>query len=239
MKKYKAIILAAGRGKRIKKIFNKPKCLLRFRNNDLTIIQRLYEMLKSKKISNIIVVTGYKKNLIKKTLGKKVKYYFFKNYNKSNNLQTLLSIKKELKGNLLCFFSDLIFDKNILEGILKNKNDFCIAIDTGKILNGTMRIKKRGNKIIDIGNQIKRSDGHGNFIGISKFSKKGTTLLKKYLIQEKKNTKNYYTLALKNIAQDGLKINFFDCKKYFWKEIDTAKDFYDVKNIIVNNEFKY
>ena len=57
-----------------------------------------------------------------------------------------------------------------------------------------MRIKLKRNNVINIGSHIKVSKGHGNFIGISKFSK--NKMLKKYLISHKDNRKDYYTVVL-------------------------------------------
>ena len=122
----KAIILAAGTGSRIKKIHNKPKALLEFGKKRESIIQRLYYILKKKKFSKIIIITGYKNNLIKKNLSKnKISFLNFKNYRKTNNLQTLLFAKKELNSGFLCFFADLIFDENLVNKILRIKKKNC------------------------------------------------------------------------------------------------------------------
>jgi len=235
----KAIILAAGRGTRLRKYHNKPKCLIRFGKKKISIIERLYYILKKKKISNIVVVTGFKNQQIKKVLRKKVRYINFKDYKNTNNLQSLLFARNEINDEFLCFFSDLIFDETIIDKIIMKKSDFCLAVDTSRVLKGTMRFKKDKKGIADIGNHLSVSNGDGNFIGISKFSQKGALLLKKYLIEEKKNKKDYYTIVIKKISNDGKIVNFFDCKKYFWKEIDTYKDLCDMKKIINKKIFKY
>ncbi len=236
----KAIILAAGIGSRIKKIYDKPKALLQFGEKRKSIIQRLYGILKKKKFSDIIVVTGYKSNLIIKNLSKnEVSFLNYKNYRKTNNLQTLLFAKKELNSAFLCIFADLIFDENIVNKILKVNKKIVLAIDSSKVLSGTMRIKKNLNKITGIGNHISASQGHGNFIGIAKFSKKGAILLKKYLLKEKKNKKDYYTVVFNKMMANKVSINYYDCKNYFWKEIDTKKDLLEMKKIVKRKKFNY
>ena len=40
-----------------------------------------------------------------------------------------------------------------------------------KVLSGTMRIKKKQDKIMGVGSHIPTKNGDGNFIGIAKFSK--------------------------------------------------------------------
>ena len=38
----------------------------------------------------------------------------------------MLAAKRELEGELLCFFSDLIFDEKIIDKILNKKVDFVL-----------------------------------------------------------------------------------------------------------------
>ena len=85
----KAIILAAGKGRRLKNIFQKPKCLITLPNKE-TILERICRILIKNNIKEIIVVTGYKSELIKKKKLKKIKTFFFYKYYQSNNLQSIL-----------------------------------------------------------------------------------------------------------------------------------------------------
>ena len=95
-----------------------------------------------------------------------------------------------------------------------------------------MRIKKKQDKITGVGSHIPIKNGDGNFIGIAKFSKPGALLLKSHLMREKNNKKDYYTHVINKIIEERKIVNFFDCKKYFWKEIDTYKDLCDMKAVI-------
>lgn len=208
---------------------------------DTTLIERTCKILNNNNFKKIIIVTGYKYLDIKKKLKneKNIRFNYFRDYKKTNNLQTLLSIKSEIKNEFYCFFSDLVFDEEILKKLEKKKNDFCIVVDTSKSLKNTMRVKLKKKKIIDIGNHIKTNEANGNFIGIAKFSKKGSLLLKKNLVEERKNYKDYYTKAIEKIIKKGFEVNFFDSKSYFWKEIDTLSDYNELKKIIKKNKFKY
>ena len=50
-------------------------------------------------------------------------------------------------------------------------------------------------------------------------------MLKRYLNEEKKNKKDYYTTVFNKMAANGQAINYYDCEGYFWKEIDTVEDY--------------
>ena len=225
----KAIILAAGVGSRIKKFtVNHHKSLIKIGNT--TLLSRMVNYLIDIDIKDILIVTGYKSKQITNEIKKKAKYIYFPGYKKSNNLQTLLHVYKEIKGPFICLFSDIFFDKKILINLKKNTNQICLAIDTSKVLKNTMRIKKMNNKLIDIGSQIKEVDGDGNFIGIAKFSKKGAENLKKSLSFCKDNHNDYYTYALKRLIQKKNRISYLDVKPLYWTEIDFYKDYLKLKN---------
>ena len=220
----KAIILAAGVGSRIKKFSKKKhKSLIKIGNKSL--LSRIVENLINIKIKDILIVTGYKSEQIRNEIKTKANYIYFPRYQTSNNLQTLLYVKDQIKGPFLCLFSDIFFDKKILLNLKNSSKDICLAIDTTKVLKNTMRIKIKNKKLIDIGSQIKVSDGDGNFIGISKFSKKGAVKLKKSLLFYKNNYTDYYTLALRRLIRKKNRISFFDVKSLYWTEIDFYKDY--------------
>ena len=227
-----AIILAAGRGSRLKGFFNKPKCLIKLGKNNLTLLERTYNNLKDSSIETINIITGYKHRDVYKILKKKASYIHYKNYRKTNNLQTLLFAKNLLNTSFICLFADIIYEKKIIKKLLRNKNDICLVIDTSKVLKGTMRVIIKNNKIIDIGSHIKVSEAHGNFIGIAKFSNIGSKILKKYLLKEKNNYKDYYTQALRKMIVSGQNISYINIKNEFWKEIDTNKDLIETKKMM-------
>ena len=106
----KAIILAAGRGSRLRGVLKgKPKPLLKI--GDTTLVENLINNLKILNINKIIVVVGYKSQQIRNKLKNKVKFIYYPHYKLTNNLHTLLYVRKELNEPLLCLFSDVLFSK--------------------------------------------------------------------------------------------------------------------------------
>ena len=73
-----AIILAAGKGRRLEKKFNKPKCLITLPTGE-TILDRICRILKDNKIKKIFIVTGYKNKLIDQHKPNNTKTIFFQN----------------------------------------------------------------------------------------------------------------------------------------------------------------
>ena len=143
----KAIILAGGRGKRLRPITdNIPKPLIPINNKPL--IERTIKYLKRFGINQIIISTGYKSKLIEKFLKTK------KNFGceiifsiEKTPLGTGGAVKKALKfvqdDSFLVINGDIITNIN-LQKILKKSNT--IAANELKTKFGTMNIKN--NKIL-------------------------------------------------------------------------------------------
>ena len=227
----KAIILAAGKGSRLQKLLKgNPKPLLKI-GNDI-ILKIIIKKLQKLKIEKIIVVTGYQSIKIRKKIRQKVKFIHYPNFNKTNNLHTLLHIKDELNEPLLCLFSDVIFEISILKKLINSKKKFLLAVDKKSNLMGTMRVKIKKNLIKEIGSHINLKQSNGNFIGFAKFSKSGARMLKN-TIKNYKNSKfnDYYTLAINEMIKKKNRINFIDVNKYLWKEIDTIEDYILAKQV--------
>ena len=67
MHNFTPIILAAGFGSRINNVSNNPKCLLKV--NKKAIIEYTLENLISRGINEVVIIVGYKKELVVKKLG--------------------------------------------------------------------------------------------------------------------------------------------------------------------------
>lgn len=153
----KAIILAGGRGKRLRPITDKiPKPLIPINNKPL--IERTIKYLKKYGITEIIISSGYKSNLIEKFLKKK------KNFGcniifsiEKTPLGTGGAIKKALRfvdeESFVVLNGDIITNID-LKKILKKPNT--IAANELKTKFGTMDI--RNNKILKFNEKKDVSD---------------------------------------------------------------------------------
>ena len=111
------IVLASGRGSRLKKLTKKiPKCLVSVRSK--TIIDYISENFR--KFNQTIILTGYKSNLIdKKFINlKKVKN---EKYMSTNMVYSLFCAKKYIKQDLIISYSDIIFDHRIIDEMIEIK----------------------------------------------------------------------------------------------------------------------
>ncbi|MBC8489391.1 MAG: phosphocholine cytidylyltransferase family protein [Bacteroidetes bacterium] len=231
----KAIILAAGRSSRLYPItLEKPKCLLEVGGR--RIIDRQIAAIREIGIKDILIVVGYKGDVIKDDLGNSVRYREYHDYNKTNNLHTLWSVKDELQSDFLCFFSDVLFDSELIKKAKDSIQDFCMIIDTSRVLEGTMRVTIKDGKLTAIGSQVSISNASGNFIGIAKFTKAGANKLVKQM--EKMISgyhDDYYTMAIDILAKKGTEIGYVDVGNGNWIEVDTKEDFERANQLFSSN----
>ena len=235
-----AIILAAGRGSRLKSLTkNNPKSFLKIYGK--TLIERQIENLYAVGIKNISLVVGYKKE---KFLYLKKKLFLNKNWNNTNMIYSLFKSKKWLFNcDCIICYSDIIYDKKILKQLLNHKSDFVIPYNLNWKQNWKDRYKNplkdletfqiSNGLINEIGNKPKNyKDIQGQFMGLVKISKKNSRKLFHFYINLKKNVQkkihftNFLDLLIKS---KKFSIRGFGTKHY-WYEIDNQKDYLVAKN---------
>ncbi len=110
----KAIIMAAGVGRRLLGLnLNKPKCLLTAEGGE-TLIRRSVNLLVSKGISDITVIVGYKADLIRNELNNDVAYFENPHFRTTNSIMSLWYARDLLEDDVLLLNGDLYYEPSIL-----------------------------------------------------------------------------------------------------------------------------
>ena len=109
---------------------NSPKCLLEI--NGKTIIQTQIDHLRSLGINNISVVKGY---LQEKICLPNLTYYFNDNYRQNNILESLFCAEGELYDDVIILYSDIIFEKRVVEKLIGSRHEISIVTDVKWTLN--------------------------------------------------------------------------------------------------------
>ena len=103
----KAIILAAGEGKRLRPLTNNtPKCLVNLFGKSL--LQWQIETFRSCQIDDISVVTGYRSELINLP---GLKIFQNKKFETTNMVESLFCASQELSEQTIVSYGDIIFEK--------------------------------------------------------------------------------------------------------------------------------
>ena len=230
----KGVILAAGRSTRLYPVtLHTPKCLLKVGNK--TMIERQIEYFKKCGIEDMIVIVGFHESKIKEVLGDSVKYILNPDFSTTNNIYSLFLAKEDLKGEeFVCVYSDLFFTPKILRKCISSKEGICLAVDR-KPVEGTIRVKIEEDSIAMITMELSVEEADGNFIGMAKFSPKGSENIfneLEELVKNKENLKDYYTIGLVSLINKGKKIGFIQTDGDTWVDIDTEKELEYVRRVV-------
>ena len=238
----KSIIIAAGLGRRLNPLTKtRPKSLLPIGKQ--TILERQINIYKSLGIRNINIIVGYKKNKFEPKFGK---FIFNKDYKNNNILESLFCAQRQIKGNCLISYSDILFKKSVVEKLLKSKKAISIVVDTdwqkayrGRKMHPKSQAEKalfdKKNILLKTGKHLQLKDSNSEFIGMLKLNKLGSKIFLKYYKIAKKKYKNNFFNAQK--FKKAYLTDFFlylisqkvkiSCVKISgnWMEIDTIEDY--------------
>ena len=231
----KAIILAAGRGSRMKNLTSdKPKCLVKLHGKPLLEWQ-LESMYKSG-ISEIAVVTGYKNNML-------FSYNlveFHNSYWASTQMVASLACASDWLENDQCIVSygDIFYDKSAIQSLIHSNANIAVTYDPNwlQLWEGrfgdplldaeTFRINT-DDTLLEIGNKPKlTSQVQGQYMGLLRFTPDGWKefQLTRNLVPLKKMNSMDMTETLQMFLQKSSMKIYTIPYKGTWGEVDTESD---------------
>lgn len=247
-----AVILAAGMGKRLKSLTeNNPKCMVSVGGG--TLIQRLLTTLEDYSLSQIVIVVGYKADVLKEhisTLNIKTKIVYITNdvYYKTNNIYSLYLAREYLiSEDTLLFESDIIFSKDVLECVIHDHRRTLALVDKFESwMDGTCLCIDKKDNITDFITKTRfdysKSSSYYKSINIYKFSvdfskRLYVPFLKAYL--QSMGTNEYYENVLRVISiLDKPDIKVKRLERGVWYEIDDINDLKIAESLFASDSDK-
>lgn len=162
------LILAAGNGTRIRSVSHElPKPLVDFRGKPILehVIRRAHQA----GIDNFVIVVGYRSDLIRawfdsRSLGVSIKFVENQDYHKANGISALKA-KNELRENFLLLMADHIFEPQTARVLLQQQlapGEVILAVDPNIDrtfdLDDATKVRRNGDRIVDIGKEIAHYD---------------------------------------------------------------------------------
>jgi choline kinase len=230
----KALILAAGRGTRIRSIHgDHPKCLIRFNGTQSTILDHQIESLFSVGVTNIGIVVGYEKDQIIQHVIKNYrdhhKYFsFIENaaFATTNNIYSFWLAQKWLNGEpFICLNADVVCDARILAPAVEPVAPITMIVDP-RWRDETMKVIVSGNRVIQMSKLITKDDFSGTYIGITTFGAgiQEALFAKINDLIETGNKDVFFNVAVQQLADEGVHVGFTSTGDLPWAEIDDPGD---------------
>lgn len=169
----KAIILAAGMGKRLAEIgWDRPKCLLDFSGR--TLLDLMLSSVTACRIDRVVVVVGYQQALVRQAVaaaGVEAEFVVNDDYAETNTVHSLYLAREHLDDDFVYFNADVLFDAGILPMLLAGDGGR-LAVDVKHCGDEEVKvIVDSAGRIERIGKLLPTSECLGEFIGIGKFAK--------------------------------------------------------------------
>ena len=175
----KAIILAAGKGKRLDTIRGDyPKCLLEV--GGVSLIERQIRVLKAAGIDDITVVIGFGGEHVRERCGSNVSYVENEPHAKTNSLYSLWLTRDLLSDGFVVLNADVLFHTQMLVDLLSSEHEDALLISyqpRATLGEEEMKVKVEDGRVVDISKQMDPAEADGENVGIVKFGPSGATLL--------------------------------------------------------------
>lgn len=241
----RAIVLAAGRGTRLAPYTSEiPKCMLPI--GDYSILERQTRTLQRAGINEIVVVKGFGAEHVNLP---GLRYYVNDQYETTNMVQSLFSAEKELHGDVIVSYGDILYSDYVLRELLSGSpSGIAVVGDTrwcdyyqrrfgDPYLEAESFAYDSDGRILQIGaSRPSRSNVQAQYIGLIRFTEAGCQgaravyhdAKKRYWDREWKRGRtfrdSYMTDFLQALIEDGAAVHVVPIERG-WLEFDSARDY--------------
>ncbi|MBV9675557.1 MAG: phosphocholine cytidylyltransferase family protein [Acidobacteriaceae bacterium] len=230
----KALILAAGRGTRIRSVHgDRPKCLIPCNGSASTILDHQIESLFSVGIAKIGIVVGYEKDqiiqhVVTKYRDRHRRFCFIENplFATTNNIYSFWLARMWLNGEpFVCLNGDVVFDTRILVPALESVAPITMIVDP-EWRDETMKVIISEDRVIRMSKRILQSEFSGTYIGITSFAAdvQEELFAKINNLIRTGHENDFFNVAVQQLADEGVRVSFTSTGHLPWAEIDDPGD---------------
>ena len=248
------VILAAGMAKRLRPLTDeRPKCLLKV--GERTLLQRTVDAMLTAGINELVVVTGYRANMIRDFLTSHyltpqsnlspltshlspLKIHFIDNpdYAHNNNIFSLWLTRPFTDGrDFLLMDSDILCDPAIIPTVI-NVGDSALALNRHELGEEEMKIVADAEgRITEISKTCRPEDAAGESVGIERMTADYSTALfceLEQMIEREGLIDIFYERAFERLIPQGHTFRIVDTTDLFSIELDTPEDFENAQRLI-------
>lgn len=226
--------------------------------NEKTLLEHQIESFKNFGLSDITVITGWKKERFSIP---GVNYVNNENYASTGQFHSLMCAKHKMKNGFIYVNGDVLVDERLIKELASRKEDIIIVIDNSYLYHkheidkkldavitkcgrqdAYQRLRDLNDEVIKIGRNISREIMTHEFIGLAKFSKEGAEKLIQFYEEWRQfhqgkfnEAENFYLASDTDMFQElvnrGIKVAVHETNGG-WLEIHKPKDLSYVQEIL-------
>lgn len=234
----KAVILAAGRGSRLGT--DRPKGLVDLAGTPM--IDRQIAVLRGAGIADIVVITGYRAELLRRD-GVTTRHNAA--WETTNMVESLFCAADLFGDDLIVAYADIVYEPRVIAALAASPHEVSVIVDRAwrpywaarfddPLADAeSLRLDSEG-RILDIGNKVARIDDiQAQYIGLTRFRGKGVAALRaaraawdtmrRPWMERRPVAKAYMTDLLMELILRGVAVHAVTVDGG-WLEIDTPRD---------------
>lgn len=228
------IFLVAGKGSRLYPLtLQYPKSLYKL-DKDTTVLTRMIHLIKKHdKNADIIVVVGFKSQVIQKEL-QDVTFVHNPFYDVTNSIASLWFAREYLHTeNIVLINGDIVMEEKLVRDIICKPTEIPkVCIDSGIRSDGDYNVQVNGSKVLVMSKDL--DEYHGEYAGVTKLDKESSLKLYQCVCDmvEKGMYDQWYENALvQMIFNEDFQLYYDDIRDYKWTEVDCVSDMLLAKQI--------
>lgn len=227
------VILAAGMAKRLRPLTDHcPKCLLKV--GERTLLQRTVDAQLAAGITELVVVTGYRAEMIVSFLREHypslpIRFLHNADYEHNNNIYSLWMSMEAVRGQeFLLMDSDILCDPKAVLAVASQPVS-ALAVNRHELAEEEMKVVVDAEmRITEISKTCRPADALGESVGIEKMTADYSEALAcelDQMITREGLIDIFYERAFERLIPQGHTFRVVDTTTYFSYELDTPEDF--------------
>jgi choline kinase len=226
----RAVILAAGRGGRLRAVLgDRPKCLARVGHSSL--IERQIRSLRACGIDSIAVIVGHGADEVIQACGGQVEVVHNTRHASTNSLYSAWLARDLLAGGFVVLNCDVLFHDQLLRDLLTARYEDALLMaaraDADVYTDEEMKIRMRAGRVVEIAKTIDPAEADGENVGIAKFGVRGAAVLIEEIdaLVAAGVTRDWLPRAFDAFARRR-PLHVVETRGYPWIEIDVPEDYW-------------
>lgn len=224
----RAVILAAGQGRRLRDVTgDQPKCLARA--GDRSLLDRQIQSLRRCGIDAIAVVAGYHSEEVRRACDREIEIVENDRHQATNSLYSLWLARHLLRDGFVVMNCDVLFHDQLLWDLItaRDEDALLMAARRGQVYSGEeMKVRVRAGCVTDIAKTLATGDTDGENVGIAKFGRAGAAILIEELTRALADggVRDWLPRAFGAFAQRR-PLRVVETRGFPWIEIDSPEDY--------------
>lgn len=235
----KALILAAGAGKRLRPLTEeKPKCLVSICG--IPILKFQLDALNKLGIDDVTIVIGYKAEKVKEILDNKYNMVINNNYESTSSLYSMLLAEEQFRGkDFILINGDIVFNYKLIAKLLQFNAKTAALIDKNiELVDGEMNVVIENGVITGFNKSIKAKDADAQSLQLVKIGASDSELLftRASILEKEGGTQLFPAYAFDVIFEKSVMLPI-QRNDGLWAEIDTLDDI-KYCEMLINNSYE-